>query len=84
MYIIYYGRYPMNSTEKEMLKEGNKSIWRFWKSVLYTLGTIFAAAIPLSIIPVTTEGLYFALFLIVIAVIFYCTFTILDELKKRP
>ncbi|SFN95526.1 hypothetical protein [Proteiniclasticum ruminis] len=73
----------MNSEEREMLKEGNKSIWRFWKSVLYTLGTLFAAAIPLSIIPITPEGLYFVLFLIVLVVIFYCTFTILDEIRKR-
>ncbi|GEM_PF-2875036 len=73
----------MNSEEKEMLKEGNKSIWRFWKSILYTLGIIIFASSILSFLPITTEGFYFIMFCILLFVIFYCTFTILDEIRKR-
>lgn len=77
----------MNMTEKEVEEYNRNIIKRILKSILYTFALIFFINLILmfisSILGDMPEAfLYIGMFLTLIFTMFYCTLTIIDEIKK--
>lgn len=80
----------MNRTENEMLRNNKKILLRVYKSIAYTAITILIAIIGIQFLlfPLLKNDIFSivsAMFITIILLIFYCTFTIVDEIRKnRP
>lgn len=77
----------MNNQEKEMLKNNQIILLRAFKSVAYAIITVFVFIFALQFLlsPLTQDGdmsLILGFLMAILVVIFYSTFTILEELRK--
>lgn len=78
----------MNKTENEMLKKNNKILLRAYKSIAYAVITILIAipVVQFLLFPLLQDdimSIVSAMFIATIIIIFYSTFTIVDEIRKN-
>ena len=77
----------MNNQEKDMLKNNQTILLRAFKSVAYAIITVlvFILAVQFLLFQHTQDGdmsLILGFLMAILVVIFYSTFTILEELRK--